>query len=62
VNWLLQNIRWDVAADLERLFGPAVAQPLHRIGAALAKALRAALDLGSRGAAGLGDRIRSRGH
>ena len=22
VNWLLQNLRWDVAADLERLFGP----------------------------------------
>jgi ubiquinone biosynthesis protein UbiJ len=48
VNWLLQNVRWDVAADLERLFGPIVAQPLHRIGSALAKALRAALDLGGR--------------
>ena len=22
VNWLLLNLRWDVAADLERLFGP----------------------------------------
>ena len=53
VNWLLQNVRWDVAADLERLFGPTVAQPLHRIGSALAKALRAALDLGAR--------LRSRG-
>jgi ubiquinone biosynthesis protein UbiJ len=48
VNWLLQNVRWDVAADLERLFGPTLAQPLHRIGSTLAKALRAALDLGSR--------------
>ena len=43
VNWLLQNLRWDVAADLERLFGPAVAYPLHRLGSALARALRGAL-------------------
>ena len=43
VNWLLQNLRWDVAADLERLFGPAVAYPLHRLGSALARGLRAAL-------------------
>lgn len=43
VNWLLQNLRWDVAADLERLFGPAVAYPLHRLGSALAQALRGAL-------------------
>ena len=32
VNWLLQNLRWDVAADLERLFGPVVAQQLHQVG------------------------------
>ncbi|HOM14156.1 MAG TPA: hypothetical protein PLB41_12650 [Rubrivivax sp.] len=43
VNWLLVNLRWDIAADLERMFGPAVAQPLHRLGSALARALRAAL-------------------
>ena len=43
VNWLLQNLRWDIAADLERLFGPAVAYPLHRLGSALARALRGAL-------------------
>lgn len=43
VNWLLQNLRWDVAADLERLFGPVVAQQLHRLGSAVATALRAAL-------------------
>jgi ubiquinone biosynthesis protein UbiJ len=61
VNWLLQNVRWDVAADLERLFGPTLAQPLHRIGSALAKALRAALDLGSRSASGLSERLRPRG-
>lgn len=61
VNWLLLNLRWDVAADLERLFGPAVAQPLHRMATALAQAVRAALDMGSRGAAGLGERLRPRG-
>ncbi len=45
VNWLLQNLRWDVAADMERLFGPAVAYPLHRLGSALARALRSALEV-----------------
>ena len=43
VNWLLQNLRWDVAADLERTFGPSIAYPLHRLGSALAQALRAAM-------------------
>ena len=43
VNWLLQNLRWDVAADLERLFGPVVAQQLHKLGAALAGGVRAAV-------------------
>jgi ubiquinone biosynthesis accessory factor UbiJ len=47
VNWLLQNLRWDVAADLERLFGPAVAYPMHRLGSALARGLRAALQTAS---------------
>ncbi len=56
INWLSQNLRWDVAADLERLFGPAVAQQLHRVGQALGGALRAAV----RGAQGLGERLRPR--
>jgi ubiquinone biosynthesis protein UbiJ len=56
INWLSQNLRWDVAADLERLFGPAVAQQLHRAGQALGGALRAAV----RGAQGLGERLRPR--
>ncbi len=42
INWLLQNLRWDVAADLERLFGPAVAHSLHRLGSALARGIRGA--------------------
>jgi len=43
VNWLLQNLRWDISSDLERSFGPSLAYPLHRLGSALAKALRTAL-------------------
>jgi ubiquinone biosynthesis protein UbiJ len=54
VNWLLQNLRWDVAADMDRLFGPTVAYPLHRLGSALARGLRAALQ----GAAGLNQHMR----
>ena len=43
VDWLLKNLRWDVTDDLDRLFGPAVAHQVHRMGSALAHALRAAL-------------------
>lgn len=43
VDWLLKNLRWDVADDLQRLFGPAVAGELERLGAALARGLRAAV-------------------
>jgi ubiquinone biosynthesis protein UbiJ len=44
IGWLLDNLRWDVAADLERLFGPAVAHQVHQAGRALARGLRTALD------------------
>jgi ubiquinone biosynthesis accessory factor UbiJ len=54
VNWLVQNLRWDVAADLERLFGPVAAQQLHRAGGALARGLRAAVQAAS----GLAERLR----
>ena len=56
VNWLLQNLRWDVAADLDRLFGPKLAQPLHQVGRMLAAGLRSAL----KGAATLGEQWRTR--
>jgi len=56
INWLSQNLRWDMAADLERFFGPAVAQQLARLGTAMASALRGAV----RGAQGLSERWRSR--
>ena len=57
VNWLLQNLRWDVAAELERFFGPVVAQQVHQMGSMLAGALRTGL----KSAAGLGGRLRPRG-
>jgi ubiquinone biosynthesis accessory factor UbiJ len=56
MNWLLQNLRWDVAADLERLFGPVVAQQLHRLGSALAGGVRAAV----KAAGELAERLRPR--
>jgi ubiquinone biosynthesis protein UbiJ len=40
IQWLVDNLRWDVEADLERLFGPVVAAQLGRIGSALARGLR----------------------
>jgi ubiquinone biosynthesis protein UbiJ len=56
VNWLMQNLRWDVAADLERLFGPLVAQQLSQVGRTVAAGVRAAL----KGASGLASRLRPR--
>jgi len=56
VDWLLKNLRWDVADDLERLFGPVVAGQLAGVGSALARALRGALQ----GASGLAGRVRPR--
>jgi ubiquinone biosynthesis protein UbiJ len=57
VNWLMQNLRWDAAADLERLFGPVAAQQLVQLGAALADGMRAAVQLLGR----LGQGLRPRG-
>lgn len=57
VNWLIQNLRWDVAADLERLFGAGPAQTLQHAGVSLAAALRTGL----KSVAELGQRLRSRG-
>ena len=56
VNWLLQNLRWDVAADLERLFGPQVAGVLQPVGRALGQGLRTALQ----GLSSLGESLRAR--
>lgn len=55
VNWLMQSLRWDVAADVDRLFGPALAQPLRQVGQAIAAGVRNA----AAGAQGLGERLRT---
>ncbi len=43
VDWLARNLRWDLTADLERLFGPVVAHQLQRLGSALARGWKSAL-------------------
>ena len=40
LNWLVDNLRWDLEADLVRLLGPLPARQLVRLGAALAAGLR----------------------
>jgi ubiquinone biosynthesis protein UbiJ len=42
VNWLLQNLRWDIEADLERAMPPAAAHQLFRLGGGLARGVQAA--------------------
>jgi ubiquinone biosynthesis accessory factor UbiJ len=59
VNWLLENLRWDVASDLERFFGPAMAAPLHQLGRMLARAIAAAASA-AQGLAALGEQVRAR--
>ena len=41
MNWVLANVRWDVAADLERVCGPTVAEGLSRVGEQAAAGARA---------------------
>ncbi len=43
IGWLLDNLRWDVEADLERLFGPMAAHSIHQLGSGVGAGLRAAL-------------------
>ena len=39
INWLMENLRWDIEDDLAALVGPAVAHQLGRFGAAAAEAM-----------------------
>jgi ubiquinone biosynthesis protein UbiJ len=41
VSWLAEHLRWDVEADLERLFGPVPARELGRVGRAVLAGVRA---------------------
>jgi ubiquinone biosynthesis accessory factor UbiJ len=40
IQWLVDNLRWDVEADRERVFGPVVAHQVARLGSSLAAGLR----------------------
>lgn len=40
VNWLIENLRWDIQDDLARIVGDAPAREIARFGGAVAKALR----------------------
>lgn len=55
VNWLLENLRWDLADDVQRLLGPGPAQLLAQAG----PAIRSALAQLSPMAAGLASRCAS---
>ncbi|MBL8289448.1 MAG: hypothetical protein JNL85_15820 [Rubrivivax sp.] len=44
IGWLIANLRWDIAGDLERLFGPVAAYQLQQLGRWLGRGLRGALD------------------
>jgi ubiquinone biosynthesis accessory factor UbiJ len=52
VDWLFENLRWDIVDDLERIVGPAAAHQLGRLGGAIAAAVRGA----AQALAGVGDR------
>ncbi len=56
VSWVLANVRWDAAGDVERLFGPIVADVAQRVGSAAVTAGQALIQ----GARTLGDRLRPR--
>jgi ubiquinone biosynthesis accessory factor UbiJ len=40
LNWLLDNLRWEVQDDLARFFGPAPAREIARVGGGIANGLR----------------------
>jgi ubiquinone biosynthesis protein UbiJ len=53
MNWLFDNLRWDIEDDLAKLVGPALAHELARVGRLMAGGLReVAGTVGSMGARG----------
>jgi ubiquinone biosynthesis protein UbiJ len=53
VGWLIENLRWDLAADLERLLPPALVQQLVVVGRTLRAGLRNLVDTLRRGTSGV---------
>ena len=43
INWVLENVRWDLQDDLSRWLGPVAAREITRVGSRAATLLRAAL-------------------
>jgi ubiquinone biosynthesis protein UbiJ len=44
LDWLIRNLRWDIAADLDRLFGPVVAAQVQALGTLASRAFKSARD------------------
>jgi ubiquinone biosynthesis protein UbiJ len=47
VNWLVDNVKWDIEADLARVIDPRLAHELASFAKAVAKGLRAAVTTGA---------------
>jgi ubiquinone biosynthesis protein UbiJ len=47
VQWLADNLRWDIAHDLEGVFGPVVAREVARFGQMVAETLRRGVKTGA---------------
>jgi ubiquinone biosynthesis protein UbiJ len=58
VDWLTKNLRWDLAADLERVVGPGPAHEITRLGAMLVQGLRRAVQGAGAAASGAGAVVR----
>jgi len=43
LNWLFDNLRWDIQDDLARIVGPALAPEMARLGGAIAAGVRVAV-------------------
>jgi ubiquinone biosynthesis accessory factor UbiJ len=54
VSWVLTNVRWDAVGDVQRLFGPVLAEGVQRGSDAASAAAHAVLD----GLRTLGERLR----
>ena len=61
VDWLTKNLRWDPAAELEPLVGPALAHEIGRFGSLLARGLRQAMQGAGAAASGAGAVFRGAG-
>ncbi len=57
VNWLIDNLRWDIEDDVAKLVGAGPARELSRLASAIASAMRGA----ARGLSGFSARARGQG-